>query len=295
MAAAHESRRRRVLVVGDRRRAGVSEAVKRHRAFLEGAVDLLDVDLEDRVDLERAQADLVLVFGGDGSILHVARRLGENPLPVLGVNYGRFGYLADVEPEELEQGLERWLSGDFVVVARLRLDVGVRRAGRRSAKGLALNDVVVARNQAGQMVDVDVRIDGRLALGISGDGLIVATPTGSTAHALSAGGPILEPTVNAVVLVPIAPHSLANRACVFSSDHVIELCPEVGRGGTSLVLDGRPAAELKAGDVVEVKGSRSPLHLVQVSRATFYDALRVKLGWTGRVRPPAPGGTGPEA
>ena len=211
---------------------------------------------------------------------------------MLGVNYGRFGYLADVEPDGLEQGLGRWLAGEFVVVPRLRLEVGVRRGRKRSAKGLALNDVVVARDQAGSMVDVDVRIDGRLALGISGDGLIVATPTGSTAHALSAGGPILEPTVNAVVLVPIAPHSLAHRALVLSSDHVIELRPEVGRGTVSLVLDGRPAADLKAGDVVEVRGSRSPLHLVQVSRTTFYDALREKLGWTGRVRPPLLGGEG---
>jgi len=282
---------KKILVLGDRRRAGVAEAVKRHAAFLARVAHVLDVDLEDRVDLARAKADLVLVFGGDGSILHVARRLGVNPIPVLGVNYGRFGYLADVEPEELEQGLTRWLAGDFTIVPRLRLAVTVKRAGRPAERGaeqgLALNDVVVARDQAGRMLDVDVRIDGLLALGISGDGLIVATSTGSTAHALSAGGPIVAPTVDALVLVPIAPHSLAHRALVLPATHTLELRPEAGRHATSLVVDGRLTASLKPGDTVEVAGSDSPLHLVHVSKTSFYDALRVKLGWTGRVRPPA--------
>ena len=279
-----------ILVVGDRRRAGVAEAVARHGAFLARVARVLDVDLEDRVDLSKAKADLVLVFGGDGSILHVARRLGKNPIPVLGVNYGRFGYLADVEPGELEQGLTRWLAGEFTIVPRLRLAVTVKRGGKRAEQALALNDVVLARDQAGRMVDLDVRIDGRPALGISGDGLIVATSTGSTAHALSAGGPIVEPTVNALVLVPLAPHSLAHRALVLPAGHVIELRPEAGRHVTSVVVDGRLMGNLKAGDTVEVAGSDSPLHLVHVSTTSFYDALRVKLGWTGRVRDLTSGG-----
>jgi NAD+ kinase len=287
MAPRQARSRRSVLVVGDRRRAGVAEAVRRHRPFLERTVDLLDVDLEDRVDLARAKADLVLVFGGDGSILHVARRLGRNPLPVLGVNYGRFGYLADVEPGELETAVKRWLSGDVRLVERQRLAVRVLRGGKGVDQGLALNDVVIARDQAGRMVDVDVRIDGRLALGVSGDGLIVATATGSTAHALSAGGPLLEPTVRALVLVPIAPHSLAHRALVLAADRRIELRPQAGREPARVVLDGRPGDLLEPGDTVEVKGSPDALTLVHVSKTTFYDALREKLGWTGRVRPPA--------
>jgi len=287
---AKPAKQKQVLVVGDRRRAGVLAAVERHRAWLERSVRVLDVDLDDRVDLAEAEADLVLVFGGDGSILHVARRLGRNPLPVLGVNYGRFGYLADVEPDELEQGLTRWLAGEFTIVPRLRLAVTVKRGGKRAEQALALNDVVVARDQAGRMVDLDVRIDGRPALGISGDGLIVATSTGSTAHALSAGGPIVEPTVNALVLVPLAPHSLAHRALVLPAGHVIELRPEAGRHSTSVIVDGRLMGNLKAGDTVEVAGADSPLHLVHVSTTSFYDALRVKLGWTGRVRDLAPGG-----
>lgn len=288
-----------LLVVGDRRRANVVEAVTRHRTFLEKAARLLDVDLEDRVDLSQAKADLVLVFGGDGSILHVARRLGRNPLPVLGVNYGRFGYLADVEPDELEQAVARWLAGDFTIQRRLRLQVTVKRGGKRggatAAPSLALNDVVIARDQVGRMVDVDVRIDGRLALGISGDGLIVATSTGSTAHALSAGGPIVEPTVDALVLVPIAPHSLAHRALVLPASHRLELRLDATRHPGAVTVDGRQAAPLGPGDVVEVQGSDAPLHLVHVSKTSFYDALREKLGWTGRVRWQGGNGGGPPA
>lgn len=286
------SARRRVIVVGDRRRAGVLQAVERHRPLLERSVKVVAVDLDQRVDLARARADLVLVFGGDGSILHVARRLGANPLPVLGVNYGRFGWLADVEPEHLAEGLARWLAGAFSVVPRLRLAVSVRRGRRVVERALALNDVVVARDQVGHMVDVDVRIDGRDALGIAGDGLIVATSTGSTAHALSAGGPIVEPSVEALVLVPIAPHSLAHRALVLPAAHRLELDLAAGRHPGRVTVDGRIGTALKHGDVVEVCDARSPLHLVHVSTTSFYDALRVKLGWAGRPRysPTAPAG-----
>ena len=281
--------RKRILVVGDRRRAGVAEGVARHRPWLEERVDLVAVDLDDAVDLAKAQADLVLVFGGDGSILHVARRLGANRIPVLGVNYGRFGYLADVDPNDFEAALTRWLGGTFSMVPRLRLKVRVLRGTRVLDEALALNDVVVARDTVGRMVDVDVRVDGKPALGISGDGLIVATSTGSTAHALSAGGPIVEPSVEAFVLVPIAPHSLAYRALVMPATHKLELVLDGSRSPGSVTVDGRPGLTLEDGDVVEVSDARSPLHLVQVSTDSFYDALRTKLGWTGRPRYGGPG------
>jgi NAD+ kinase len=151
-------------------------------------------------------------------------------------------------------------------------------------EALALNDVVVARDQVGRMVDVDVRINGRTALGISGDGLIVATSTGSTAHALSAGGPIVEPSVDALVLVPIAPQSLSYRALVLPATHRLELVLDATRHPGSVTVDGRAGPPLAIGDVVEVEDAKTPLHLVHVSTSSFYDALRVKLGWTGRPR-----------
>jgi NAD+ kinase len=271
-----------VLIVGDRRKRGVSEAVARHHAFLDAHLRVIAVDLDEEVDLEAARADLVLVFGGDGSILHVARRLGRNPLPVLGVNYGHFGFLADLEPEELEAGIRRWLAGETVTSARSRLEVRFRSGTHERFRALALNDVVVGRRAVGGMVDVDVGIDGRRAVTYSGDGLIVATATGSTAHALAAGGPLVEPTVPVVALVPIAPHALSARSLVVASDLAIDLSVGRRRGPADVTIDGAAAVPLEAGDVVEVRDAVAPLRLVQAGGRSFYDALRRKLGWRGR-------------
>jgi NAD+ kinase len=263
--------------------------VRQRLAFLEERLHVAAVDLEDGVDLAKAKADLVLVFGGDGSILHVARRLGANPIPVLGVNFGRFGYLADLSPGEFEEGIARWLGGRFTILPRLRLRVRIVRKGSLSAESLALNDVVVGHEEIGRMVDVDVGIDGKPAIGFSGDGLIVATSTGSTAHALAAGGPIVEPSVNAVVLAPIAPHALATRPLVMPASHRIELSVENSRSPARVTTDGAAAVPLKKDERVEIVDSGHPLALVHVSGSSFYDALRVKLDWRGRPTYEDPG------
>jgi NAD+ kinase len=271
-----------VLIVGDRRKQGVLEGVARHRAFLEEHLDVSAVDLDAEVDLSTAEADLLLVFGGDGSILHVARRLGTNPLPVLGVNYGHFGFLADLEPEEFEAGILRWLDGQAVTSTRTRLDVRVLAAGRELWRTLAFNDVVVGRRVLGGMVDVDVAIGDRRAVTYSGDGLIVATATGSTAHALAAGGPMIEPTVNALVLVPIAPHALSARPVVVPGTVPIQLSIGARRGPGDVTVDGLVPTALERDHVVAIRDAGAPLKLVHVSGRSFYDLLRAKLGWRGR-------------
>jgi NAD+ kinase len=276
------TKRRRVLIVGDRRRAGVAAGVAAHRPLLERLVDIVEVDLDERVDLARAEADLVLVFGGDGSILHVARRLGANALPVLGVNYGRFGFLADLSPGQFEEGIRRWLAGDFDLHRRTRLAVTWRRPDGEGGRWLALNDVVVGRNELGRMVDVDVQIDGRHAIRFSGDGLILATPTGSSAHAVAAGGPLLDPTIAAVVMVPIAPHSLATRPLVLSGRHAFRLTVAESRTPATFTVDGAPAIALAPEDALEVAEAASPLLLVRVFGGPFFETLRRKLGWRGR-------------
>jgi NAD+ kinase len=271
-----------VLILGDRRRPGVSEGVARHLPFLSRHLEIDHIDLDDAVDLTQASADLVLVFGGDGSILHVARRLGQNPIPVLGVNYGRFGFLADVAPDDLEEGIRRWLAGDFLTSRRTRLRVRYAAEDGSVQEWLALNDVVVGRRDMGRMVDVNVHIDGHAAISYSGDGLILATATGSTAHALSAGGPLLDPTVDAVVMVPIAPHSLATRPLVLAGSHRIELTVRGSRTPGLVTVDGAPPLTLGDHDRLEVIAARSPLSLVRVFGGPFYEALRAKLGWRGR-------------
>ncbi len=274
--------KRTVLIVGDRRKQGVAEAVATHRPALERVLDVVGVDLDEEIDLATAEADLVLVFGGDGSILHVARRLGRNPLPVLGVNYGHIGFLADLEPQDLDQGIRRWLEGRHVLSERRRFLVRFLRNGEEVWKLLAFNDVVVGRRQLGGMVDVDVGIDGRPAVTFSGDGLIVATASGSTAHALAAGGPLVEPTTDAVLLVPIAPHALSARSLVLQSMRRIQLSVRSRHRLGDVTVDGAPPQPLEPGDVVDVSDAKAPLRLVHASGRSFYDALRHKLGWRGR-------------
>jgi NAD+ kinase len=274
--------RKRVLVVGDRRRPGVPEGVARHRKFLESRLDLVAVDLEEAVDLAKATADLVLVFGGDGSILRVARRLGTNAIPVLGVNYGQVGFLVDLEEDELEVGVERWLAGEASTSERTRLRVRLLRDGRVRGDSLAFNDAVVGRRDLGRMVDVAVAIDGQPAVSYSGDGLIVATATGSTAHALAAGGPFVEPTVDAVILVPIACHALSTRPLVIRKTHRVELSVRGSRAPGTVSVDGSVPVPLEERDVVEIGDAGAPLTLVHASGRSFYDALRAKLGWSGR-------------
>jgi len=260
----------------------VAEGVERHLPFLSSHLDILAVDLDESVDLSHAEAELVLVFGGDGSILHVARRMKENALPVFGVNYGHFGFLADVDPDHLEQAVERLISGEYAVSERTRLRVRLCRDGRVEEEWLAFNDVVLGRESVGRMVDVDVRVDGDVAIAFSGDGLILATPTGSTAHAMAAGGPLLDPTVAAVVMVPIAPHSLAMRPIVLAGDQTIELAVRPTRGAASVSVDGQTAWVMQPDHTIEVVDAGAPVRLLRVLGSPFYDALRTKLGWRGR-------------
>jgi len=276
------SNRPRVLIVGDRRRKGVAEGVADHRDFLAQHLEIVAVDLDEDIDLANVDADFILVFGGDGSILHVARRLNDNPIPILGVNYGRFGFLADVSPEDLQDGIRNYLAGDFVTSERARLRVRFLKDGEIEHETLAFNDVVLGRDNIGRMVDVDVHIDGREAIRYSGDGLILATATGSTAHAMAAGGPLLDPTVNAIVMVPIAPHSLATRPVVLAGDHKIELRCGQSRAPVSATVDGAEPIPLTPNHSVEVFDAHVPVRLLRVSGRPFYDALRSKLGWRGR-------------
>ncbi len=272
----------RALIVGDRRKDGVREGVRRARPFLESRLEVVDVDLEQRLDLAKASADLVLVFGGDGSFLYVAERLGTNPIPVLGVNFGRLGYLAELQPEELEAGIDAYVAGRFRVTERSRLACTHVVGMRRREAGLALNDVVVGRRVLGRMVEVEVRIEGRDAIHLAGDGLIVATATGSTAHALSAGGPIVEPSIPAMVLVPICPHALGVRPLLVPLSATVELRVRADHDAAVVTLDGREPVPLAEADTIQIRDARAPLRVISVSGRSYSDLLRLKLGFKGR-------------
>ena len=273
----------RALIVGDRRKPGVEEGVQRALPFLRSRLDVSGVDLDDRLDLSKERADVVLVFGGDGSFLYVANRLGTNPIPVLGVNFGRLGWLAELQPEGLEEGIDAYVGGRFQVSERARLRCTHRLGSRVVDEGLAFNDVVVGRRTLGRMVELDVRIDGQGAITVAGDGLIVATASGSTAHALAAGGPLVAPSLPAIVLAPICPHALGTRPLVLPQSSRIEVVVRGDRGGAAVTVDGREPRMLERDETIEVSDAHAPLRIVSVSGRSYYDLLRAKLGWKGRL------------
>ena len=225
------------------------------------------------------KVDLLVVLGGDGTLLAVAREIGSAGVPILGVNLGQLGFLAEVAPEEQLEALDHVLAGEFETFARMRLEVRAERAGAEIARALALNDLVIKGNDLARMIDLEARTDGARVSVYHGDGLIVSTPTGSTAYNLSAGGPILMPDARVFVLTPICTHTLAHRPLVLPETARLELEVRPRDGGAQLTVDGQVGARLEGGDRVFVAVSDHPAHFVASPFRTRFDVLRTKLGW----------------
>lgn len=229
------------------------------------------------------EADLIVALGGDGTLLSVARASGTRSVPILGVNLGRLGFLAEVSLDEVLPTLDKALSGDLAVVSRMRLDVRVRRDSAEIGAFLALNDVVVTNSQLSRMIDIDAYADGVRVTTYHADGLIVATPTGSTAYSLSAGGPLLAPDLEAIVLTPICPHSLTQRPLVLPEGVEVEVVPHAGGESASLTVDGQAGlAELEEGDRITVRRSDHPVEIVASPFLDRYEILHAKLRWGER-------------
>lgn len=224
------------------------------------------------------QADLVIVMGGDGTMLGIARQLAPFEVPLVGINQGRLGFMTDIPIERMLPALGEILSGQASEEQRTLLEASVVRNGEIIASGLAVNDVVVARGAGAGMVELKVSVDERFMYNQRSDGLIVATPTGSTAYALSAGGPLLHPTLHGIVLVPIAPHALSNRPIVIpdSSHIVIEV---VSGRDTSVNFDMQTFASLAHGDQVLIQRSPQNITFLHPEGWSYYDTLREKLHW----------------
>lgn len=228
------------------------------------------------------QVGLLVVLGGDGTLLSVARDVGTRRVPILGVNLGTLGFLAEVAPDELTPMMERVLAGDYETVERMRLEVRAFRGEEERVHALALNDAVITRSDLSRMIDLETRADGVLVTTYHADGLIVATPTGSTAYTLSAGGPILMPGAHVFVLTPICPHTLTQRPLVLPQDGRLEIRVWPREGGAHLTVDGQAGTTLERGDVVHLRASETPAHFVVSRDRSRYDVLRTKLGWGGR-------------
>ena len=229
-----------------------------------------------------ARADLAVVLGGDGTMLSIARRLAPHDVPLIGVNQGRLGFLTDIPLANLEEALGPMLVGRFLEERRTMLSASVRRGVGVPADGegaLALNDVVVNRGGGGSMIECAVEIDGRFAYAMRADGIIVATPTGSTAYALSAGGPILDPRVPAITLVPVAPHALTHRPIALSEGAVVTI--RVIRGRDAAVhCDGHAHFPLDEGESVVIRRAPHPARFLHPEGHDHFAMLREKLSWS---------------
>lgn len=274
-----------VLLVGAPDRQRVAEELERLRPVIAARAEIVAIDLEFRYDFRDAKLDLVIVLGGDGSILQVARQMEENQLPVLGINCGRLGFLAALTPDAF---LEVWpdvSQGAFSVVEHLMFRASVIRAGRVLTSRLGLNEAAILGGPPYQILDIDLLVDGELATNYRCDGLIVSTPVGSTAHNLSAGGPILRKDLQAFVISPISPHTLTHRSVVDSAERVFELTVSRPSPSTSVVVDGRVLCALEDGDRVQVRRSANTFRMLSVPGHNDYRALREKLNWGGHTLP----------
>lgn len=226
-----------------------------------------------------ANVDLILVLGGDGTMISTARMVGDQEIPVIGVNYGGLGYLAEFRIEELYAGLEAVLSGNYRLDKRVMLAVELRRNDTVVTSNRVLNDVVINKSALARIIEIEASFNRQFVNSFRADGLIVSTPTGSTAYNLSAGGPVIFPSMNAVVITPICPFTLSNRPIVVPDDGEIELQLKTDQEEVALTLDGQVGFPLKVEDRIVIRKSRTTFNLIQPSSRNYFDVLRDKLRW----------------
>nr|WP_144424801.1 NAD(+) kinase [Acinetobacter equi] len=223
--------------------------------------------------------DLVIVVGGDGSLLHAARALVKYNTPVIGINRGRLGFLTDIKPTEVLFKLDQVLQGQFQLDRRFLLEMEIRSKGESIYEAIALNDVVLHSGKSVHMIDFDLHIDGQYVYRQHSDGLIVSTPTGSTAYALSGGGPILHPSMDAIALVPMHPHTLSSRPIVVGGQSEIKIEIKENRVLPMVSADGQHSVSLSIGDSLHIRKHPYKLNLLHPPGYDFYMACRTKLGW----------------
>lgn len=283
MADSQKSRPR-VLMLAHATKPPIQERAAALMPVLEQHVEIVDTFEDFACELPTDDIDFVVVLGGDGSILRAAHAMGYCQKPVLGVNLGNLGFLADLQPEQLDALLPKVVAGDYRVVSHLMFECDVHRADGEKLNMLGLNEVAVLAGPPFAIMAIQLYVDDELVTTYSCDGLIVSTPVGSTAHSLSAGGPILRKNLQAFVISPISPHTLTNRPVVDTADRTYELVVPEPHEGTTLVVDGKVVCQVTAEDRIRITRSEAEFQLIEVHGHGYYRTLREKLGWGGRLK-----------
>lgn len=279
----------RVGVVGHQGYDGLADVLatlRRRAPSLELALsyedELLAVAGDDAARIVPTDVDAMLTLGGDGTLLRAARLVGERPVPILGVNLGRLGFLTCCPASKLEEALCRLAARDYVVEARMTLDARVAGAGEgERQRWRALNDVVLHKGGFARVVAVRVEVDGETVGHFSADGVVVATPTGSTAYNLSAGGPVVVPTLESILLTPVSAHTLALRPLVLPASSQVTLRANDGPDELLITVDGQVGCTFSAGDSLVIRRSGAPVSIVRFPETSFFSTMREKLHWGG--------------
>ena len=267
----------KLVIFGDPQKGSVSGAMQEFARFLDGKADIVcQANIETCTTQTLKQCDYAIVFGGDGSIISAVRSLAKSRVPVIGVNLGKLGYLAEFSVEELMELFDRIVAGQTSIEKRMMLSCDL---GDGEQRGTAVNDVFIAAGAPFRMVELDICVDGHSVTSSISDGLIVSTPTGSTAYNLSAGGPILAGTMEAVVITPICPHSLSFRPIVLNAERTIEIIGRRVNDGTTVSIDGQVSWPMSQMDRVKITRAKGDFLVVNNPLRNAWDTLATKLRW----------------
>ena len=280
---------KRVGIVAKRHKVEAAEIVKSLLTWLEekGIEAIMDIDTASIIGSASSHqksaipslVDLLVVLGGDGTLLSVARLVEGHDVPILGVNLGSLGFLTEVTIEELLPTMEQILSGEYTTSERMMLETHIHRQGERIARYVVLNDVVINKSALARIIELETYVDGEYVNTFRADGLIISTPTGSTAYSLAAGGPIVYPTMAALIINPICPHTLTNRPLVIPDTPKIEVILVSENEDVLVTLDGQVGFALKFQDVVEIRKAKTTIRLIQAKEKNYFRILRTKLKW----------------
>ena len=273
---------KKILVLGDLCKKKIYDSIHGLKPWFKKYVEIDIIDLSKVEKIEKTGAEIAVVFGGDGALLCTCRLLGKNQIPIVGIHMGRFGFLAELMEKNVCPSLEKIFTGTFSIRKRMLLLSRVERAGKIINESTGINDAVISRSSLSRLISIKLTINGENVATYRADGLIVSTPLGSTAHSLSAGGPLLTPDLNTFIIVPICPHTLTNRPLVVSGDVKIEMEVLSQLGSTGLTVDGQVFTELESGDKVKIERAAIEVQMIDTGARTFYGVLREKLNWGGQ-------------